>query len=67
MAWDDTHLEHMCKLSTIVVNMIRDPSCEMSADHIANEEFRNMLSILAETFVELQKRQGIKPRFGRMK
>jgi len=64
---DDHHLEHMCKLSVIAVEMILSPDydpthreCETGGDV---HNLKNIYRILAHTFVELQQRQGIKPKF----
>lgn len=66
---DDDQLRHICKLSTIAVAMIRDPSMfEVLCDGLGASEARNNLTcleILADAFVELQSRQGMKPHFGR--
>ena len=61
----DDMLNHMCKLSTVTVDMIRNPANGITAPEISDSDLRNMLTILADTFVELQRRQGIKPHFGR--
>ena len=61
----DDMLNHMCKLSTVTVDMIRNPENGLTAPGVSDSDLRNMLGILADTFVELQRRQGIKPRFRR--
>lgn len=61
----DEMLNHMCKLSCVTVDMIRNPDNGITAPHVSDGDLRNMLSILADTFVELQRRQGIRPRFVR--
>ena len=63
----DGHLEHMCKLSAITASMILDPDFDVR-EHgcVTASEAHNLANgyrILAETFVELQRRQGISPKF----
>lgn len=61
--WDDDHLRHMCKLSTVWAGAILsegfDPT-ELAGENLGNVV--NCYRILAETFVELQGRAGMKPR-----
>lgn len=61
----DDMLNHMCKLSTVTVDMIRNPENGITAPEVSDRDLRIMLMTLADTFVELQRRQGIKPHFGR--
>jgi hypothetical protein len=66
----DDQLRHLCKLSTIAVSMIRDPSmkdvlCDGLNDPSEAHNTHNCLSILADAFVELQARQVMKPHFGK--
>ncbi len=61
----DEHLAHMCRLSTVVASMIMGKDFDVE-DLCADEHPQNvdnMFKILAETFVELQSRAGLKPKF----
>ncbi len=64
--WTDEHLAHMCKLSTVWAGEILregfDPT-DIGEEHLGN--IINCYRILAETFVELQGRAGMKPRITR--
>lgn len=73
---DDKKLAHMCTLSAVVVDMIRNP---MGLEDAIRTGFyndgeggeaelkgtMNCLNILADTYVELMHRQGMKPAFRR--
>ena len=65
MAFSDDQLEHMCKLSVITIDLIRNPDNGITIPEVNDKDASNMLNILAETFIELMKRQEIKPRFGK--
>jgi hypothetical protein len=65
MSLSDEDLEHMCRLSVITVDMIRNPNNGITISEISDREARNMLTILADTFVHLMNRQGIKPKFSK--
>lgn len=64
--WSDEHLAHMCKLSTVWAGAILeegfDPT-DLGGEHPKN--IINCYRILAETFVELQGRTGMKPKLTR--
>ena len=62
---DDDKLLHLCKLATISVAMIRNKNFDPSDFEGTVKNQVNMYRILADAFVELQRRQGIKPHFGK--
>ena len=62
--WDEKYLAHMCKLSTIWADYVL--SDDFDPTDLSDETMRNYVThykILAETFIELQSRAGMKPRF----
>lgn len=62
--WSDDHLAHMCSLSAVVVSMIRED--DFDPTDIGDEPLQNMVNmyqILADTFVALQSRAGLKQKF----
>jgi hypothetical protein len=62
----EDEVQHLCRLASIAVSMVYDPGFaeEFAAgDSSEQHNMTNCLQILADAYVELAARQGIKPRF----
>ena len=61
---DDEGFAHMCKLSLLCIAMIQEPDFrpKQAVYEIGDQNFGNMLSILAKTTRELMRRDKIKPK-----
>lgn len=59
----DEKLAHLCRLGMITVEMIHDPDFLDGIDGRERRDTITCLRILADAFVELCGRQGIKPKF----
>jgi hypothetical protein len=63
---DDLHFEHMLKMSVVYLSVLKsrtlfDDVRDMSDSDIHNT--LNCLEIVADTFVEMQRRLNVKPKF----
>jgi hypothetical protein len=63
---DDDQFAHMLKLSTVYISVLKsrclfDDLREMDSSEEHNA--LNCLEIVADTFVEMQRRLGVKPKF----
>lgn len=62
----DDMMQHMCLLSVIAIDMVRNPDFDpREQDDREWWNTVNCLQIMGETLVELMRRQGIKPNLGR--
>lgn len=63
--WPTSKLEHMCHLSTIWAQYIlsEDFDVECLTDHESPQNVENCFKILAETFLQTQRRLNLKPHY----
>jgi hypothetical protein len=64
----DEHFAHMLKLATVYIPVMRNRSFFDGIDDMDDADIHNALNcleIVADTFVEMQRRLGAKPRFRR--
>lgn len=62
----DDELAHLCHLASITVDMVRHPDFDVADIVPPGDEpqnYLNMFLILADAFVELQARAGMKHKF----
>ena len=64
----DEHFAHMLKLATVYIPVLRSRSLFDDVQEMDDADIHNTLNcleIVADTFVEMQRRLGAKPRFRR--
>lgn len=62
----DEQFQHMLKLATIYIPVLRSRTLFDDAQEMSNGDIHNTLNcleIVADTFVEMQRRLGAKPKF----
>ena len=67
-AMTDEQFDHMLKLSTVYITVMRNRSFFDGIEEMDDADIHNALNcleIVADTFVEMQRRLGAKPRFRR--
>ncbi len=63
---DDAKFEHMLKLSTVFISVMQARSLFEEEENWSDSDrhgYLNCLEIVADTFVEMQSRLGVKPKF----
>ena len=69
MGRSDNDVRHLCSMAVFAVAMVRDPDfleCLDDEDEAGRHNTMNCLRILADAFVELMNRQGMKPMVARI-
>lgn len=64
----DEHFAHMLKLATVYIPVLRSRSLFDDVQEMDDADIHNTLNcleIVADTFVEMQRRLAVKPRFRR--
>ena len=62
----DEHFAHMLKLSAVYITVLQSRTLFDGVDEMSKNDIHNTLNcleIVADTFVEMQRRLGVKPKF----